>query len=93
MSCQLRAPTALPPREWTPGTCWVWGWVDPRAGLDDLEKRKFLTLLGLELRYPVVKPVANCYTDYATPAPYMGLYGILNMRLGYEKQEMRTECW
>jgi hypothetical protein len=24
--------------------------VDPRAGLDNLEKRKFLTLLGLELR-------------------------------------------
>jgi hypothetical protein len=24
--------------------------VDPRAGLDDLEKRKFLTLPGLQLR-------------------------------------------
>jgi hypothetical protein len=24
--------------------------VDPRAGLDDVEKRKFLILLGLELR-------------------------------------------
>jgi hypothetical protein len=24
--------------------------VEPRAGLDDVEKRKFLTLLGLELR-------------------------------------------
>jgi hypothetical protein len=24
--------------------------VDPRAGLDDLEKRRFLTLPGLELR-------------------------------------------
>jgi hypothetical protein len=28
--------------------------VDPRAGLDDVEKRKFLTLLGLELRDPSV---------------------------------------
>jgi hypothetical protein len=27
-------------------------WVDPRAGLDDLEKRKFFTLLRLELRPP-----------------------------------------
>jgi hypothetical protein len=26
------------------------GWVDPTAGLDDAEKRKFLTLPGLELR-------------------------------------------
>jgi hypothetical protein len=25
-------------------------WLDPRAGLDDVEKRKFLTLSGLELR-------------------------------------------
>jgi hypothetical protein len=32
------------------GTHWIGGWVDPRAGLDDLKKRKFLTLLGLELR-------------------------------------------
>jgi hypothetical protein len=29
--------------------------VDPRAFLDDLEKRKFLTLLGLELR-PLGRP-------------------------------------
>jgi hypothetical protein len=26
------------------------GWVDPRAGLDEVMKRKFLTLPGLELR-------------------------------------------
>jgi hypothetical protein len=26
------------------------GWVDPRAGLYGMEKLKFLTLLGLELR-------------------------------------------
>jgi hypothetical protein len=26
-------------------------WMDPRAGLDDVEKRKFLTLPGLELRH------------------------------------------
>jgi hypothetical protein len=32
------------------GTDWIGGWVDLRAGLDDLEKRKFLTPPGLELR-------------------------------------------
>jgi hypothetical protein len=32
------------------GTQWIGGWVGPRAGLDDVEKRKFLTLPGLELR-------------------------------------------
>jgi hypothetical protein len=26
-----------------PGTHWIGGWVDSRTGLDDLEKRKFLT--------------------------------------------------
>jgi hypothetical protein len=40
--------TSLPGRR-TPGTHWIGGWVDLRAGLDDLEKRKFLTLSGLEL--------------------------------------------
>jgi hypothetical protein len=37
-------------RERDPGTHWIGGWVNPRAGLDDVEKRKFLTLQGLELR-------------------------------------------
>jgi hypothetical protein len=38
--------------------------VGPRAGLDDAEKRKFLTLPGLEFQL-----VASYYTDYAIPAP------------------------
>jgi hypothetical protein len=36
--------------ERAPGTHWIGGWVDPRARLDNTEKRKFLTLPGLELR-------------------------------------------
>jgi hypothetical protein len=56
--------TLYPPGKRSPGTHWIGGWVDLRAGLDDLEKRKFLTLPGLELQ-----PVASCYTDYAIPAP------------------------
>jgi hypothetical protein len=35
--------------EIAPGAHWI-GWVEPRAGLDDVEKRKFMTLLGLKLR-------------------------------------------
>jgi hypothetical protein len=42
-------PGRFAPAERSPGTHWIGGWVDPRAGLDDIEKRKFLTLLGLEL--------------------------------------------
>jgi hypothetical protein len=33
-----------------PGTHWIQGWVGPRAGLDNVENEKFLTLLGLEIR-------------------------------------------
>jgi hypothetical protein len=37
-------PGHFTPRERALGTYWIGGWVD------DLEKRKFLTLLGLELQ-------------------------------------------
>jgi hypothetical protein len=48
--------------------------MDLRAGLDDLEKEKFLTLPGLELR-PLGRPaVASRYTDCAIPAPDILLY-------------------
>jgi hypothetical protein len=57
------------PRGKSPGTHWIGGWVDPTAGLDDVEKRNFLTLLGLELDPSVIQPVASHYTDYAILAP------------------------
>jgi hypothetical protein len=41
-------PGRFTPRERIFDTHWTGGWVDPRADLDDLEKRKFLTLPGLE---------------------------------------------
>jgi hypothetical protein len=47
--------------------------VDLRAGLDDLEKRKFLTVPGLELQ-----PVASRYTDYTIPAQLHNM-GLLNL--------------
>jgi hypothetical protein len=43
--------------ERAPGTHWIGGEVDPRAGLDDVEK--ILDLIGLS----VVQPVASRYTD------------------------------
>jgi hypothetical protein len=67
VSGQLHAPAALPPGKEPPGTHWIRGWVDPRAGLDDVEKRKFLTLPG-PLDLSAVQPVASRYTDYAVPA-------------------------
>jgi hypothetical protein len=55
MSGQFHALAALPPGERALGTYWIGGWVDPRAGLDDVQKRKILTLMGLELR-PLCSP-------------------------------------
>jgi hypothetical protein len=44
--------------------------VDPRAGVEDVEKRKFLTLPGLEVRPPpVVEPLSSRCTDCATQVP------------------------
>jgi hypothetical protein len=42
-------PGRFTPEERDPGTHSI-GWVGPRAGLDHVQKREFLTLLGLELR-------------------------------------------
>jgi hypothetical protein len=42
-------PGRFTPGESAPGTYWIGGWVGPRAGLEDVEKRKFLTVPGLEL--------------------------------------------
>jgi hypothetical protein len=46
--------------------------VDPRAGLDDVEKRKFLTIPGLGTLTPlVIQPIASRYTDCAILAPQL----------------------
>jgi hypothetical protein len=42
-------PGRFTPGEGAHGTHWIGGWVDPRAGLDEEENRKFLALPGLEL--------------------------------------------
>jgi hypothetical protein len=51
-------PGLFTPEERVVSTDWIKGWVEPRAGLDDVEWRKFLTVLGLELR-PVDRPTRS----------------------------------
>jgi hypothetical protein len=36
----LHATAALPPGEKAPGTHWTGGWVGPRGGMDNVDKRK-----------------------------------------------------
>jgi hypothetical protein len=55
---QSFTPRPLYPGERAPGTHWLGGWVEPRAGLDDVEESKFLTLPGLELR-PIGRPARS----------------------------------
>jgi hypothetical protein len=51
-------PGHFTPGEIAPCTHWVGGSVGPRAGLDDVEKRNFLTLPELELR-PLGRPARS----------------------------------
>jgi hypothetical protein len=69
VSGRLHAPAALPPREGAPGTHWIGGWVDPRAVLDAVGKRKIPSLRReSNPRTPLVQPVAQRYTDWAIAA-------------------------
>jgi hypothetical protein len=52
--------------ETAPVTHWIGGWVGPTAGLDAMEKEKYLTPAGN--RTTAVQPVARRYIDSAIPA-------------------------
>jgi hypothetical protein len=56
------------PRERTPGTHWIVGWVDPRAGLDtEVRGKILLPLPGIEPQSPG-RPVHADTTDLRYPA-------------------------
>jgi hypothetical protein len=57
-------------RKRAPSTYWI-GCVGPKTGLDDMDKRKFLTLLRLKNSNPsIIQPLASCYTDCTVPASW-----------------------
>jgi hypothetical protein len=49
------------------GIHWIGGWVGPRAGLEVVEKRKLLFLLGFEPRK--LQSIARRFTEWAIPTP------------------------
>jgi hypothetical protein len=63
--------------------------VGPRAGQDDVEKRKFLTLPGLELPPLGRQPVVSLYTDCAIPAPYGIIDGMVILKCIFEKRGVK----
>jgi hypothetical protein len=95
VSAQLHAPAALPPGKEPPRDHLIGGLVNPIAGLNDVEKREFLTLPRLELRLPVVQPVASRYTDSAIQATECGMVivskGNINV-LNPKIQEAHFSC-
>jgi hypothetical protein len=61
-------PGRFTPIERASGTHWIGGWVGPRTGLDDVERRKILPLPELELgllvrlaRSQSLSPLPNMY--------------------------------
>jgi hypothetical protein len=64
VSGQLHTPAVLPPRERVTSIHWIGGWVDPRAVLDAVVKRKIPSpCRESKPRSPIVQPVAQRYTD------------------------------
>jgi hypothetical protein len=64
MSCQLHAPGRFTLRERTPGTHWIGGWVEPRAVLDVVVKRKIPSpRRDSNPRTPIVQPLVQRYAD------------------------------
>jgi hypothetical protein len=76
------------PEERAPGTHRIGGWVGPRACLDDVEKRKFLTMPELELLLLYVQPVASRYTNCAIPALYNIEFLDIIHRLAFKNREI-----
>jgi hypothetical protein len=53
-----------------PGTHWLGSWVDPRTGLDDVErKEKSCSYWDSNSDPTAAQPAASCNTDCAIPAP------------------------
>jgi hypothetical protein len=84
--CSASCPGSFTTTERVTGTHWTWSWVGPTASLEDVEKRKFLTLPRLKL-WPVFQPRASCYTDCAIPAPLK----VINIKHTKASQQLPME--
>jgi hypothetical protein len=80
-------PRPLYLRKRAPGTHWIGGWVSPRAGLDDVEKRNFLPHRDSNSDPSVVQPVASRYIDYAVPDKWYDASLMMNWK---EFRRMRS---
>jgi hypothetical protein len=64
VSGQLHTTAALPPEKESLFPRWIGGWVDTKALLDAVVKRKIpSTRRESNPRTPIIQPVAQSYTD------------------------------
>jgi hypothetical protein len=59
-------PDQFTPEERGPGARWIGGWKSPRTSVYDMEGRKFITLLGLELQPPLYNPSSSLFVYLST---------------------------
>jgi hypothetical protein len=59
------------PSRFIPDAHWIGGWVSPKTGLDDVERRKILLFEGIELR-PIGRPARS--QSLYRPNPYWSKY-------------------
>jgi hypothetical protein len=86
------SPGRITPAETAPGTFCIGGWVVPRAGLDNLEKWKFLSLLGLEL-WPL-GCLAHIQSLYRLRYPGFTKYSSMNKhKLTEVAREYQKDRW
>jgi hypothetical protein len=57
---------------------WIRGWVDHRAGLDEMEKWKFLTLRGLEIQPLGRRTYSRSLYRLHYPGSYLFFWGTLS---------------
>jgi hypothetical protein len=62
VSGQVHATAALPPGK---DPHWIGGWVGPRAVLDVVKRKIPSPHQELNLRTPIIQPIAQHYTDSA----------------------------
>jgi hypothetical protein len=62
-------PQSFYPLGKNPHTQGIGGWVDPRIGLEDVEKKNVCPYRGSKPDPSAVQPVSSRYTDYAIPTP------------------------
>jgi hypothetical protein len=78
-------PGLYTPGERAPGIHWIGGWVDTRAGLDDVEKRKFL--------YSSREIMRNWYGISAVKALCNYRIGEVNTKLGIMEIDSEDVDW